>query len=65
MRNSKVIIKSVPSTDTKQITKVQQLINQWITNGLLRKYEMHTCNDNVIFNICRYKTEAELAKVSS
>lgn len=65
MKNTKVIIKSIASNDTKQISKLQQLINLWITNGLMRKYEIHTCNDNIIFNICRNKTSAELAKVSS
>lgn len=38
-----------------ELTKVQAQLNQWMTKGELIKYEMHTCDNKVIFNICRRK----------
>ena len=58
MENYRVDIMSVPCDDQKAITAVQQKINQWITIGLLEKYEMHTTATHIVFNICR-KKEAE------
>ncbi len=58
MENYRVDIMSVPCDDQKAITAVQQKINQWITIGLLSKYEMHTTATHIVFNICR-KKEAE------
>jgi len=51
----KVKIISVPASDEKALTQVQQKINQWITTKVLRKYEMHTTGEYVIFNICLWK----------
>ena len=55
MENYRVDIMSVPCDDQKAITAVQQKINQWITIGLLIKYEMHTTATHIVFNICRKK----------
>jgi len=53
--NARVIIESVEATDQKAITGVQQKINQWITTGLLIKYELHTTATQLIFNIALKK----------
>tara|TARA_R110000751_G_scaffold129763_1_gene231720 strand:+ start:240 stop:416 length:177 start_codon:yes stop_codon:yes gene_type:complete len=58
MENYRVDIMSVPCDDQKAIIAVQQKINQWITIGLLSKYEMHTTATHIVFNICK-KKEAE------
>ena len=55
MENYRVDIMSVSCDDQKAITAIQQKINQWITIGLLIKYEMHTTATHIIFNICRKK----------
>lgn len=52
MKNLKVIIESIASSDETALKGMQKKINQWMTTGLLVKYELHTCGDNVIFNIC-------------
>tara|TARA_Y100000389_G_C17179596_1_gene373296 strand:+ start:408 stop:614 length:207 start_codon:yes stop_codon:yes gene_type:complete len=51
----RVDIISVSGDNQKELTKVQAKINQWMTNGLLKKYEMQTTATHVIFNICRKK----------
>jgi len=51
----KVQIFSVPCTDQTALTAVQQKLNQWMTIGLLKKYEMHTTANHVIFNVCLKK----------
>jgi hypothetical protein len=56
--NSKVMkvqIFSVPCTDQTALTAVQQKINQWITVGLLKKYQMHTTSSHIVFNVCLKK----------
>lgn len=55
MKNCKVEIVSVPCEDNKALTQMQAKINQWITTGLLAKYELHTTATHVVFNICLYK----------
>jgi hypothetical protein len=47
----KVQIFTVAADDQKGLTAIQQKINQWITVGLLKKYEMHTTASQVVFNI--------------
>ena len=49
---------TVLASDQKALTQVQQKINQWMTIGLLKKYEIISAGDNVIFNILLNKTEA-------
>lgn len=51
----KVKIFSVLADDNASITGVQTKINQWITTGLLKKYEMHTTATHIIFNVCLKK----------
>ena len=51
----KVKIISVPASDAKGLTQVQQKINQWMTTEVLRKYQMHTSGEYVIFNILLWK----------
>lgn len=55
MENYKVLIESVMASDAEGLTKVQTKINQWITTGILRKYEIHTAGEYVVFNICKKK----------
>jgi hypothetical protein len=55
MENYKVLIESVMASDAAGLTKVQTKINQWITTGILRKYEIHTAGEYVVFNICKKK----------
>ena len=55
MKNIRVDIITVPSNDQKQLTVVQQKINQWITTGVLKKFQIHTTATDVIFNIARLK----------
>ena len=54
--NYRVLIETVVSTDNKSLTDIQKKINQWITTGLLVKYEIHTAGNNVVFNICLKKS---------
>jgi hypothetical protein len=51
----RVDIKAIEATDAETIKKMQAQINQWITKGILKKYEIHTTNTHVVFNICRKK----------
>lgn len=53
----KVQIISIPADSQSEITGMQKKINQWITTGLLRKYEIHTTSTHVVFNICLTKGE--------
>lgn len=47
----RVVIEAVLAEDAKALTVMQGKINQWITVGLMMKYEMHTTSTHVIFNI--------------
>jgi hypothetical protein len=51
----KVQIFSVECTDQTALKAVQQKLNQWMTVGLLKKYEMHTTASHIIFNVCLKK----------
>jgi len=51
MKNTKVQIFSVPCNEADAITAVQKKINQWLTTGLLIKYEMHTTATHIVFNV--------------
>ena len=51
----KVVIDSIKADDASGLTKQQTKINQWITTGILKKYEIHTAGEYVIFNILRNK----------
>ena len=47
------------ASDSKELTKIQTRINQWLTAGTLKKYEIHTTATHVIFNVCRLKEKGE------
>jgi hypothetical protein len=47
----KVQIFSVNADDQAALTQVQQKLNIWLTTGLLKKYEIHTTSNQVVFNI--------------
>lgn len=53
--NSRVLIEPIATSDTAQLREMQKKINQWITTGLLIKYEMHVSGAIVIFNIALLK----------
>lgn len=55
MKTLKVKIIAVLASDEKALTAVQQKLNQWMTTGMLKKYEMQTSAEHVIFNICLHK----------
>jgi len=55
MKNHKVLIETILASDQVGLTAMQKKLNQWITDELLVKYEMHTTATHVIFNICRKK----------
>ena len=56
----RVDIISVAADNLSELMKVQTKINQWITTGLLKKYDIHTTSTHVVFNILRNKnTEGE------
>ncbi len=55
MKNFKVKIIAVQASDAKAITDVQQKLNTWITTGMLKKYDMHTAAEHIVFNILMLK----------
>lgn len=55
MNNFKVKLISVLASDQEALAAVQKKINVWMTTKMLGKYEMHTANEHVIFNICLRK----------
>jgi|TARA_R110000868_G_scaffold68082_2_gene201413 hypothetical protein len=56
MKDLRIDIECILATDSVNLTKVQAKINQWMTKGELVKYEIHTTNTHVVFNICRKKS---------
>jgi hypothetical protein len=50
---------SVLASDSKELMKMQVRLNQWMTKGTLKKYEMSTTATHIIFNVCRTKEEGE------
>ena len=59
MKNIRVEIVSVLASDKKGLTAMQQKINQWITIGKLKKYEIHTAGEYIVFNIAMLKDTEE------
>jgi hypothetical protein len=45
----------IEACSVEELPAMQKKINQWITTGLLRKYQMYPLGDKVIFNICLKK----------
>ena len=50
---------SILASDSAELTKMQTKLNQWLTAGTLKKYQVHTTSTHVIFNVCRKKTQGE------
>ena len=55
----RVDIFSILAADAAELTKMQTRLNQWLTNGSLVKYEIHTTSIRIIFNVCRKKEEGQ------
>lgn len=54
--NYRIDLELVNSSDQKEITKVQQKLNQWITTNVLVKYKTTPLgNGLILFEICRLK----------
>ena len=53
----RVDIFSFLASDASELVKMQTRLNQWLTAKTLIKYEIHTCNEYIIFNVCRKKEE--------
>jgi hypothetical protein len=53
----RVDIFSFLSSDAGELTKMQTRLNQWITAGTLKKYDIHTAGDYIIFNVARLKDQ--------
>ena len=50
---------SVLASDAKALMQMQTRINQWLTAGSLKKYEIHTTSEYIVFNVCRTKEKGE------
>lgn len=55
MKNNKVLIEVVATSDVEAIKALQQKINTWITTGLMRRYQIIPNGDTLVFNICMRK----------
>jgi hypothetical protein len=53
----RVDMELVDSTDKKSLVAMQAKLNQWITKGVLAKYEIHIVGTFILYNICRLKEE--------
>lgn len=51
----KIIFRSILVTDTETMTKMQQTINLWITQGKLKKYKTTACGNHIFFELCVQK----------
>lgn len=54
-KDTKVVIEIVEQSDIDAVKDIQKKINQWITIGKFVKYEIHTTNESIVFNICLNK----------
>lgn len=55
MKNLKVLIEVVEVTDVAGRKAVQKKINNWLSTELISKYEIHTTDSHIVFNICLKK----------
>jgi hypothetical protein len=55
----RIDIFSIKASESAELTKMQAKLNQWITIGILIKYEIHTTSEYVVFNVCRKKEEGQ------
>lgn len=53
----RIDIYTIAVIDKAELTKMQTRLNQWMTAGTLKKYEIHTTSEYVIFNVCRKKED--------
>ena len=50
---------SIEASASAELTKMQTRLNQWMTKGILKKYEIHTAGEYIVFNVCRVKEQGE------
>jgi hypothetical protein len=50
---------SVLASDAKALMQMQTRLNQWLTAGTLKKYDVHTTSEYIVFNVCRSKEKGE------
>jgi alanyl-tRNA synthetase len=55
--NLRIDIEVVNATDSVELKKIQQKINNWITKQEHVKHEILVSGPNLVFHICRKKTE--------
>jgi hypothetical protein len=55
----RVDIFSFLASNATELTKMQTRINQWVTAGTLKKYEIHTAGEYIIFNVARLKSQED------
>lgn len=55
----RVDIYSFLASDATELTKMQTRLNQWMTAETLKRYEIHTTGEYIIFNVCRKKEKGE------
>ncbi|MEY3811661.1 MAG: hypothetical protein RIT11_757 [Pseudomonadota bacterium] len=51
MEKYRVQLISVNNGDNEGLKELQKKINQWMTTGLMVKYEIHASSDQFLFNI--------------
>lgn len=59
MKKYKVLLVSIEAADQKKLTALQQKLNQWITIGVLKKYDVYSTSTHIFFNICKIKEQGE------
>lgn len=52
MKNYRIVLELV---ETTKLTDMQKKINQWMTVGLLRKFETQVVGNNILFKIILHK----------
>ena len=55
----KVIFKVISIKDAETLTKMQQTINLWLTQGKLKKYKTSVTDGHILFELCVLKDKAE------
>jgi hypothetical protein len=53
----KVIFKVIGINDADTLTKMQQTINLWLTQGKLKKYKTTPVSDSILFELCVLKED--------
>ena len=55
----KVIFKVISISDAETITKMQQTINLWLTQGKLKKYKTTPVGEFILFELCILKDKTK------